>query len=947
MSVNHRLFLSVLCAGTVLTVPAAAPAQSGKSASVSSVPAMKFTERKLANGLRVIAMRDTSTPNVMVSMWYEVGSKHDPAGRSGFAHLFEHVLSRKTVNMPYNAINRMVDDVGGTRNASTWYDRTNYYEIVPAEYLERMLWTHAERMFRPVIDKEVFETERGVVKEELRQGVYAPPYGRLFSFAIGENVFNVMPHRRPTIGSISDLDSATLEDARAFHEAYYGPDTATLIVAGNFDQKSLDSLVDKYFAGKPKRPRAVPLAIATKDTPVVARSVTATGPTVPLPVAMELYRIPGTKHPDLAALEVLDAIISSGENSRLDRALVESGLASDAGSRLIDTEETGYLAAFGIVASGKAEDSVKSALRDTLDKLRTSGPTGDEVLEAKNELLAAALEERENFSNRAFTLGEALVRTGDPRHADKRLAAIGKVTAADVQRVARTYLDPKKKIEIRYIQGDGEAKGWANPTPLPTFKTPSPATRAPNALRAEAERDPLPAPGAGGQFVLPKLSDTRLGNGVRLIAARTGDVPLATMTVVIRAGSATDSPELAGRAALAAAIAEKGTATRTAQQISSGLERLGASLSSGAGTDGMLFNITAPAANLGEASLILADIVRNAAFPAEEFERERKRALDGLAVAFKTPGSLAAMLVSPVVFGNSPYGIVSSGTPASLAKIGRNDLIGFRQAWWRPELTSIVVSGGIDPSAARDIAERAFGDWRAEGGVPAMPANLVGDPLKARTIVIDLPGAGQAAVYAVAPGIARGDRQFYASQIANAVLGGSSTARLFTEIRTKRSLSYGSYSNVSANMAGGTVTASAQTKNESAAEAAKIILDELQKIAGNPLDPSEVKNRQTLLVGRFQRQFETSGDFNGAMANALVRGISPEEALAYAQRIEASSGEDATAAMARMLGSDRVSLIVVGDSAKFIGPLRQLRPDAVVIPASGLDLATASERKAP
>src|SRR4029079_15050645 len=188
-----------------------------------------------------------------------------PGGCRALAHVFEHTVSRKTVNMPYNAINAMVDDVGGSRNASTWYDRTNYYEIVPAEYLERMLWTHAERMARPVIDEEVFETERNVVKEELRQRVLAPPYGRLFNFAVGENVYNVSPNRRPTIGSISDLDSAKLADARAFHEAYYGPDTATLIVAGNFDPAKLNALVDRYFGPIPSRKDKLPLAITTRD----------------------------------------------------------------------------------------------------------------------------------------------------------------------------------------------------------------------------------------------------------------------------------------------------------------------------------------------------------------------------------------------------------------------------------------------------------------------------------------------------------------------------------------------------------------------------------------------------------------------------------------------------------------------------------------------------------
>ncbi|WP_118856576.1 M16 family metallopeptidase [Sphingomonas mesophila] len=942
----RSILIATCAAGALLAAPASAQA-SKKASGAASVPAMKFTERKLANGLRVIGLRDTTTPNVMVSMWYEVGAKHDPAGRAGFAHLFEHILSRKTVNMPYNAINRMVDDIGGTRNASTSWDRTNYYEIVPAEYLERMMWTHAERMFRPVIDKEVFETERGVVKEELRQGVFAPPYGRLFSFAIAENIFNVIPHRRPTIGSITDLDSATLEDARAFHESYYGPDTATLIIAGNYDPATLDRLVDKYFAGMPKRPRAVPLAITTKDTPVVARTVTATGPTVPLPVAMEVYRVPGTRHPDMAALEVLDAILSSGENSRLDRALVESGLAAEASSQLVDTEETGFLAAFGIVAGGKQEAAVKSALRAAIDSLRSEGPSADEVLEAKNEILAAALGERETFSNRGFTLGEALVRTNDPRHADKRLAAIGRVTAADVRRVARTYLDPARTVSIRYIQGDGEAKGWANPTPLPTFKTPPPAGRAPNVLRAEAERDPVPGPGVSGQFVLPRLADSRLANGARVIAARTGDVPLGSVTVVVPAGAATDPANLAGRASLAAAIAEKGTATRSARDISAGLERLGASLSSGAGRDGLFFTVTAPTATLGEATTILADIVRNASFPAEDFERERKRALDGLSVAYKTPGTLAGLLVSPVVFGATPYGSISGGTPDSMARIGRQDLLDYRQSWWRPETAAIIVSGGLDPAAGTALVSRAFGDWRASGPAPAAPARLVGEPLPGRTIVVDLPGAGQAAVYAVAPGLARGDKDFYPAQIANAVLGGGSTARLFTEIRTKRSLSYGSYSDVSANLAGGTVIASAQTKNESAAEVAGIILAELQKIATNPLNEAEVGNRKTLLNGRFKRSFETSSGFNATLSNALIRGVSPEEALAYAERIDASSGPAATAAMARMLSADRVSLIVVGDSAKFLAPLRALRPNLVVIPAAKLDLARAAEKAAP
>ena len=934
--------LTAVAIATVGGVPAAA-APAGATA--PSVPPIQFTQRTLKNGLKVIAIRDTSTSNVMVSMWYDVGSKHDPDGRSGFAHLFEHILSRKTENMPYNAINRMVDDIGGTRNASTWYDRTNYYEIVPAEYLERMLWTHAERMARPVVDKEVFETERGIVKEELRQRVLAPPYGRLFNFAIGENVYNVLPHRRPTIGSIADLDRATLEDARAFHQAYYGPDTATLIVAGNYDPAQLNALVDKYFASIPRRSRAVPLAITKKDTPIRARTVTASAPTVPQPVVGSAYQVPRASHPDNAAIEVLDAILATGEHDRLDTSLVKKGLATQAGSNLNFTEEQGYLAVYSFVAEGKDQEMVAAELNRTLDRLRTAPPTAAEVMEAKNELLAAALEERETFSGRAFELGEGLVRTGDPRSADKRLAAIARVTPADVQRVARTYLNPARRLQLRYVKGPGEAKQWANPTPLPKFRTVPAATGTPNQLRAEAEREQPPAPGEKVPFAAPTFSDTRLDNGVRVISARTGAVPLATMTVLIRAGSAVDPRAKAGLANLAADIATKGTATRSADEIATGLERLGASISSAAALDGTYMSVTAPTATLGEASEILADIVRNASFPESDFERERKRALAGLSIARKDPGQLASMLVNPVVYGSAPYGTIGNGTAETLSGLTRADLQNFRETWWRPELTSVLVSGGIDPARATEIARKAFGDWRVAGNAPTPPSDLAGAALPGRTLVVDLPGVAQASVYAVARGLSRTDPAYYNALLANAVLGGSATSRLFEEVRVKRALSYGASSALSAQKGGGTILAAAQTKNESAADVAKIFLDEYARIAAQPLTPEEVANRKTTLTGSFQRSVQTSGGFNGNVANGLLRGLEPTEVIAYPDRIAAVSGPMATAAMANILKPDSISIVIVGDASKFVDKLRAIRPNVQVVPADQLDIATASLKR--
>ncbi|HEV2080219.1 MAG TPA: pitrilysin family protein, partial [Allosphingosinicella sp.] len=421
-----RFVLLSLASGlTALAAPAAAIAAQGAISAPMSVPPLAYKARKLANGLTVYTLRDTATPNVAVSVWYEVGAKHDPAGRSGFAHLFEHILSRKTVNMPYNMINGLTEDVGGVRNASVSWDRTNYYEIVPARYLETMLWTHAERMARPVVDPEVFEKERDVVKEELRQRVLAPPYGRLFPFVITENAFDRMPHRRPPIGSISDLDSATLADARAFHEAYYGPDTATLIVSGNFDEAQLSAWVDRYFGAIPARATKIPLKITERDQRrTQPRQVIAYAPNVPLPVVAKIWQAPGAAHADIPALEVMSAILARGESSRLHKSLVyDKRIATSVSGNLVDIEEAGFYAPIVILASGKTLAEGEAALTAELDRMRSTPVTAAELTEAKNELVADALRERETFSGTAFALGEALVRTGDPRHLDKQLAA--------------------------------------------------------------------------------------------------------------------------------------------------------------------------------------------------------------------------------------------------------------------------------------------------------------------------------------------------------------------------------------------------------------------------------------------------------------------------------------------------------------------------------------------
>lgn len=942
-TVVRRMGIALLLAGAAVPALAQPPAKPAAAPKIT-VPPLAFTERTLPNGLRIVAIRDTTTPDVSVQVWYDVGSKHDPEGRSGFAHLFEHILSRKTVNMPYNMINRLTENVGGTRNASTWFDRTNYYETVPAQYLETMLWTHAERMARPVIDEEVFSTERNVVKEEFRQRILAPPYGRL-RLVMDENSYDTLPNRRPGIGSLEQLDAATLADARAFHEAFYGPDTATLIVAGNFDPAKLNAMVDKYFAAIPKRKNPIPLKITATEAPRTApRTVTAYAPNVPLPQIATTWRIPGTASADLAALDVLSTILSAGDNARLKQALMfDKPLATAAYVQLSDVEDGGYFAPTVTLASGQDIATVEAALAAEIAAVRDTPVTAAELAEAKTTLLSEALQERETASGRAFTLGEALVRTGDPKAVDKRLALVQRVTAADVQRVARKYLTPQSRVDIRYLDESkrpaGEKDGWANPTPMPRWASVPAATGTPLSLAPEGQRQAPPPPGAAVAITPPVIAEAKLPSGTRVLAARTGEVPIATMALLFPGGSSGDPAGQAGLASLTAALSVKGTTTRSAKQIAAELEALGAQIDTYATPDGTFLSVTAPTATLEQAGAILVDVARNATFPADEFEQERKRSLDQLQVGLKNPAFLANQALTRAIYGGAPYGSVT--TPKSLTALTRDALAAERTRRWRSDTATMVITGGIDNAQAQAIAGRLLAGWPSNRMMPEKVVSPAGQPVAPRFIVIDMPGAGQAAVVAGVRVPERADPAYADLTVANAILGVGSNGRLFQEVRTKRALSYGAYSNISVRADDGMLVASTQTKNESAPEVAAILLTEFKRLGSEPLDAETVEQRKAFLTGNLVRQSGTSAGFASLLGGLTLQGLPAEEAVKLRDRIGAVTPAAASAAAAANVSAERATVVIVGDGKQFLDKLRAAQPNVEVIPAAALDLDAA------
>jgi zinc protease len=441
------------------------------------------------------------------------------------------------------------------------------------------------------------------------------------------------------------------------------------------------------------------------------------------------------------------------------------------------------------------------------------------------------------------------------------------------------------------------------------------------------------------------ISETRLPSGLQVVTAKTGAVPIATMTLVLKGGASTDPRAQAGLAAMAADLATKGTTTRSAQQIAVELESLGASLGSGAGADGAFLSVSAPAANLEAAGRILADIVQNATFPADEVERHRKRALDALSISLRDPGSLAQMVVQPVLYGSAPYGTLPGGTPASLAAIGRDDLAAHHRRWWHPANSALIIAGGIETARANAMAASLFTGWRGNGVAPALPAERGGVAEPVRTVVIDLPGAGQAAVLAAVRAIPRADPSYYDLNVANAVLGSGSTGRLFQEVRVKRALSYGANSAIANRMGTGLLTAAAQTKNESAADVAQIFLAELDRLSKEPLEGDATAKRVAFLTGNYNRQVETSGGIAAVLATFIQQGLPASEITRVAKQLEGVTPAAASAAAGRIASSDKASLVIVGDASKFLDRLKTMRSNIEVIPVAELDLAAPSLRR--
>jgi zinc protease len=933
-----RAFLAPMAMLVLMLSGAAAAAQ-------TTVPPIDFHERVLPNGLKVITALDRTTPNVTVQVWYGVGAKNDPHGRSGFAHMFEHMMFKATRDMPAEYMDRLTEDVGGMNNAFTQDDTTAFYEVIPAADLQRLIWAESERMSSLVVDKDNFNSERQVVEEELRQRVLASPYGRLFYYDLSEDSFLVHPYHRSAIGSIENLDAATLDDLQNFHATFYRPDNATLVVAGNFDPAQLNAWIDQYF-GPLKDPAApIPQVTVTEPARTGPREVTNYGTDVPLPAVAVTWLAPKASDPDAPALQMLDAILTAGKSSRLYDSLVyDKQSAAQVFSSADLRQQLGMFYVGAIVAQGHTPDEVEAALRAQVASLRDAPVSPAELDIAKTQLLTNEIRQRETIDGRANELAAAQVIEGSADRANTDIVALGAVTPADVQRVARKYLPDELRVSIKYLPESAKPPGAPAEAAPPAPIASQPYTGPVAALLPATERQPPPPIGAQPPAVLPTPVERTLPNGLRVIVAHSEDLPLVAASLTFGAGAASDPPRLAGDASLTATLVTEGTSTRSARDIARQSAALGADLGANSGWESSSVALSVMPDKLAAALGIVADVARNPAFAPEELERARKEALDGFDVAYGDPGQVASFATAPVTYAGTSFAHAAGGTPSSVKRLTRDDLVRFHQTNWRPDRAVLVLTGDIAPEAGFALAQQALGDWPRPTDPPPPPAGGHADAAP-RNIAIDLPGVGQAAVVVTKPAVARTDPRYYQALVANTVLGGGYSARLNEDIRIKRGLSYGADSSLAARRTLGAFTAAVQTRNDAAAQVADLIKADMAGLATAPPAPDELAARKESLIGEYGRGIATAAGLGETLQTLALYGIDLTEVKTYTDKVDAVTPADVQAFAAEQLKPGDASLIVVGDGKLFLPTLKS--PNLEVIPIAQFDPDNPTLKAAP
>jgi zinc protease len=860
----------------------------------------------LDNGLTLLVHEDHSVPIVAVNLWYHVGSRNEKRGKTGFAHLFEHFFFNGSENYPHG-FREAMDDLGANnRNGTTNTDRTNFFEDVPNSALERTLYLEADRMgfLAGRISKEMLERERGVVQNEKRQGENQP-YGRVFYEVVGKMYPYSHPYSWTTIGSMDDLNAASLDDVKEWYRTYYGPNNAVIALAGDVTPEKALELVTKYFGGIPPGP---PLARTDTWVPTLDRNIRdEMQDRVPQTRIYRLYHAPAWKDKETAYLNLATDVLSGSKSSRLDRRLIYEKELATAVSASVNTSELGSLIILTVTV--KPDGDVAAAEREmdaVVNEFLEKGPTPEELQRSRNRILSGFLrgvERLGGFGGRSDVLAESMTYGGSPDAYLDDLEIMSKAQPQDVRMSAQRLMKANSYTMI------------VNPFPKIASN------------KAKLDRSILPALGSAPEIKFPEIQRATLKNGLNVMLIERHTAPIVNVTVAVDAGFASDTAAKAGAASLALDLMDEGTKTRDTFQIVDQLDAIGARLGTSSRLDLSFVRLQATSQNLKPSLDILADVVLNPSFPQDQFSLQKRRRIAQIGQEKAQPNAMALRILPGLLYGaEHSYGkpFSGSGSEKSIEGVTREDLIQWHSQWFKPGSSTVIVTGDAKMSTLLPMLETSFSAWQP-GKAPAKNIGTVARTSGGKVYLIDKPDAPQSTIVAAHVTEPGGQPEELAIETAMTNFGGIATSRLNRNLRLDKHWSYGTQGGLTSARGQRPFLVIAPVQTDKTKESMVEVAKEIRGLAGErPMAGEEYASMMRNMTLRLPGRFETLAALEGAAIEMVSFNLPADYWSRYAGNVRQLSESQLNDAAKKFVHPNEVIWVVVGDLRKIEQGVREL-----------------------
>lgn len=874
-----------------------------------------YEKHVLPNGLTLLIHEDHKAPIVAVNVWYHVGSKDERPGRTGFAHLFEHLMFNGSEN--YNDdFFRPLEPAGATKmNGTTWYDRTNYFENVPTSALDMTLWLESDRMghLTGAIDQKKLDEQRGVVQNEKRQGE-SQPYGKVDEVIAANTYPAGHPYSWTTIGSMEDLNAASVDDVKDWFKTYYGAANATLVIAGDVVPADVLKKVTLYFgdiAPGPvvKHQKAWVAKMSGEHRAVMEDRV-------PLARLYKTWNVPGITTRDFTLLDIASDVLTGGKNSRLYKRLAyDEQIATDVSASMGPFEIGSQFQITATAKPGVELSRVEAALDEELARFLKDGPTNEELSRIKTSNYAAlvrGVERIDGSGGKSYILAQGQVYADDPEHYKRVQQWINDASANDVRNTARQWLsDGVFALEVH---------------PFPEY----------SAAKTGADRSKLPALGTPPQLTLPPLTRDTLSNGLRVVLAERHNVPVVQMNLIVDAGYAADSLAKPGTAKLALGMIDEGTQSLDSLQIAKRAQELGASIGSGSSLDTSYITLNALKAKLPESLDLFSDVLLNPTFPQSELNRIKPQMQAAIQQERAQPYGIASRIYPKLIYGEGhAYAnpLSGNGTEESIASLTRDELQAFYKRWVRPDNATLLVVGDTTMAQIKPLLEQRLAGWKAPADAKPVK-NLATAALqqKPRIFLINRTGSEQSLILAAEVAPPRNDPDHLAMVTVNTAMGGNFVSRMNMNLREDKHWAYGAFTVLSNAKGQRPFFVYAPVQTDKTAESMKEALKELRNVLGpEPLTPAEIKFAKDSIVLSLPGENETAGEVASSYNNILVYGLPDSYYNDLVGNVNSLTPAALSSAAGKLIHPDSLTWIVVGDLSKIEEPVRKLNFGEVTV----------------